>query len=185
MRKLLLFIPMLFVPSAFGGTLFFDFNFANAGTGATAAGQLSIDSGVLATILPLNTSLPMTDLQSLSLTVSGASAGNGVFGLSDFTQFVWWSAGATFDYTQNLVGQPTSSSPWGTPNTSSGDFNFFSASPTAPNGSFFFTLAANGGSADAMQLTSLQAIPEPGAAGLVALAGVAMLALRRISVRRG
>jgi hypothetical protein len=187
MRKLLLFASMLLGPAAFADTLYFGFTFVDVGSGASAVGQLSIDSTVLGTILadPLDDGFPIADLQSLSITVSGASAGNGTFGLSDFDTFNWWSAGATFDFSQNLVGQPTAANPWGTPDTQSGDFNFFNSSSAAPNGVFFFDLAANGGSADQMQLTSLQTTPEPGAMGLVALAGCAMLAFRRILVRRG
>lgn len=176
---------MLLVPAAFAAPVFFDFTYTG-GTGATAVGQLSIDSAVLATLLaaPSDSISPISDLESLSMVVSGASAGNGTFGLSDFSGIAWWSAGATFDFTQNLVGQPTNGNPWGTLDGSSGDFNFFSVD-TAPTGVDYFTLTADDGSADSMQLTSLQTVPEPGAMGLTGLAGLAMLALGRFSVRRG
>lgn len=176
-------------PAAFGSTLTFDFTFADTDTGATAIGQLTIDSGTLATLLSSSTDAdyPMSALESLSITVSGAATGNGTFGLSDFEDFDWWSAGASFDFSQNLVGQPTTETspfnPWGTQDGNSGDFNFFNAtgSPTAPDGVFFFYLATDGGPGDGLGLTSLQevAAPEPGALGLVALGGLLMLVVSR------
>ena len=133
----------------------------------------------------------MSDLESLSITVSGAATGNGTFGLSDFDNFDWWPAGATFNFSENLVGQPTTDhapfNPWGTQDGNSGDFNFFNAtgSPSAPDGEFYFVLGTDGGSGDSLSLTSLeevQQVPEPGAMGLVTLGGLALLVISR---RRG
>ncbi len=183
--RLALVTLLLFSPAAFAGALTFDFLYSNIDTGASATGQLQIDSAFWPTILSnANSNFPISDLLNLSITITGASSGNGTFTAADFDQFVWWAAGANFDLNQNLVGQPTSANAWGTPDTNSGDFNFFSAitSPSAPTGVFFFNLGADSGAADSMQLTSLQATPEPGAMGMAALGGLAMLVISR---RRG
>lgn len=176
---------LLFSPATFAGALTFDFLYSNIDTGASATGQLQIDSAFWPTILSnANSTFPISDLLNLSITVTGAASGNGTFTAADFDSFVWWAAGANFDLNQNLVGQPTGAAAWGTPDTSSGDFNFFSAltSPSAPAGVFFFNLGANNGKADSMQLTSVQLTPEPGAMGLAALGGSVMLVISR---RRG
>ena len=183
-------LSILLTPAAFAGPVTFDFEYENTDTGATATGSLTIDSGELATILSItgDSESPISDLEALSLTVSGASAGNGTFGLSDFQGFAWWSAGASFNFSQNLVGQPTNGNPWGTPDGQSGDFNFFNASgsPTAPDGQTYFTLYADGGGADAMQLVSLQEAdpaPEPATFGLIGVGLGAMALWRRRTMR--
>jgi hypothetical protein len=94
---------------------------------------------------------------------------------------------ATLDFTKQLVGQPTPENPWGTAiNGSAGDFNLFNrpnggpAGSGAPDGFSVFTLAANGGVGDHMQLTSFApaAVPGPiagaGLPGLI-LAGGGLL----------
>src|SRR6185437_16549906 len=108
-------LTLAMASATFASPMTFDFTFANVDTGASTVGQLTIDSATLATDLQNPDTNPISDLESLTMTVSGASAGNGTFGLSDFDSFAWWSAGATFDYSQNLVGQPTEANAWGTP----------------------------------------------------------------------
>jgi len=113
-------------------------------------------------------------ITALSLTVSGASnpAGNGTFGLSDFSpgsfsdQFNWITNGATLDLTKQLVGQTgvgLAASGWGTCGAGDcGDFNLF-GSGTAPTGTFFFTLTtySNSVSGQNMVLTSFTPVPGP------------------------
>jgi hypothetical protein len=127
---------------------------------------------------------PVTNyITALSLTVSGASAGNGTFGLSDFSSsglFFWNTNGATLDLTKQLVGQSTPGGPWGTCfDETCGDFNLI-GSGTAPVGAAAFTLATNGDliSGQFMVLTSFNPVPGPIAgAGLPGLifAGVGLL----------
>lgn len=116
-------------------------------------------------------------VQSLSLTVTGASSGNGSFGLADFSSVTWNPAG-TLDLTpgQQLVGQTqtnfgsfTVDSPWGqTGDVFSGDFNFIAATSGAPNASAAFELTTNFGGGDRVALVSATtAVPEPSTYGLI------------------
>jgi hypothetical protein len=163
---------VLAAPMAFGGALF-DFTFTDSSTGATATGQFSID------LSNIFSGGPVSELTDLSITVSGAAAGNGTFPESDFTSFAWASSdpSSDFNFAQNLVGQ----NGFG---TNDEDFNFFSSgsAPLAPNGVEPFTLGANDGAADRMSLTSLQEVPsapEPAAMGLTGMGLVAMFAIFR------
>ncbi len=125
------------------------------------------------------------------MTVSGAATGNGMFGLSDFEDFDWWSAGTSFNFSQNLVGQPAGDAPfnpWGTPDGNSGDFTFFNASgsPMAPDAPYYFYRSdTDGGSGDSLLLSSLQevqaGVPEPSA---VWLAGIGVAALAGLKLYR-
>jgi hypothetical protein len=105
--------------------------------------------------------LPNPIVLDFQVTVSGATGGNGTFGLADFTQISWCTNGATLDLGAELVGQPTPGDPWGTPGGDGGDFNLFGAAPR-PNGVEFFTLCANGGEdPDCMILRSMRIRPDP------------------------
>ncbi len=116
----------------------------------------------------------MTDLV---LTVSGATSGNGTFGLADYDVWVWDTSGRTLDLTTQLVGQGG----WGITN---GDFILLasSASSQAPSGVAPFTLGTDDHSTF-MRLTSFapdsaSVAPEPSRALLLA-AGLTGMMLRR------
>ncbi len=159
----------------------FNFTYSGAALGntAVAVGQINLDE----TLLPNpGSSFNTPDfVQDLTITVSGAGTGDGTFTKSDFSTFYWDTGGATLNLTQNLVGQPTAGSPWGSFDGSGGDFNFFAVSAPAPYGSYYFTLTTNGGTGDPMQLTSfaptLTSTPEPGTSVLLILAGSCLLGL--------
>jgi hypothetical protein len=167
----------------------FDLTYSGAtlGNNATATGTITLE------LLNMNNpgttdqnpSLFVTDF---SITVTGASSGNGTFGFSDFNGsgilggFYLATNGGTLDFGSELVGQPTSGSAWGTTPSSgaAGDFNIFTngTDPTAPNGTFFFQITTNGGSGDSLFLTSFAPAPEPGSALLVLPALIALGALK-------
>jgi PEP-CTERM motif-containing protein len=167
-------------------------------SGAKAVGELQIDSALLQTILTKNGSVhdddsyPISDLESLSITVTGASEGNGTFTAADFNSFNWWTAGATFDVTKNMVGQSLTnefghSVLWGTGGAgdlNGGDFNFFAKSFPAPSYDGNFEIGAFFGQVSLMNLTSLEeVVPEPSSVGLLALGGAALVLISRRRVR--
>jgi hypothetical protein len=200
MKNLLLAaLTMSAVPMLFAAPLTFDFAYTgvgSAGAGATVTGNLQIDSAVLETILanPLNPGFPISDLESLTLIVAGATSGNGTFSAADFTGFTWWSAGVNFDFSQNLVGQGLVPGfghevPWGEggeADTDGGDFGFFigglpSAAPSSI-GAFALLVAS---SQQVVSLTSLQEeiVPEPSSTALVLIGGLALLARMHLPPR--
>ncbi len=150
---------------------------ASFGNTAVATGKISIDTALLANPGFNYDSLVSLGVTDLSLTVSGATSGNGTFSLADYSYMVWSTDGRTLDLTTQLVGQGT----WG---TDSGDFNLFnnSSNPNAPTGFGPFILAMDAGSGDWMQLTSfapsVAVAPEPSRALLLA-AGLTGMMLRR------
>jgi hypothetical protein len=187
----------LFLPSAEAGFTTFDLSWSGAsfGNSAVATGTITMDPSVLATsgyndnsgyALPAN---PFAT--SFSITISGASSGNGTFTLGDFDT-VLINLNGTLDFTKELVGQATAGDPWGTPDGNGGDFNLLNqtkpGNPAAPNGTIYFTLTTDAGSGDPMLLTSFRpapsAVPEPSGIILVStglgLTGIAILRRRRI-----
>jgi hypothetical protein len=149
---------------------------------AVATGQITLDLTTLPN--PGGPAYDMyNDIASLSLTVTGASVGNGTWTKADLqpisnlgTYTYWDTGGAMLNMNEELVGQPTTGSPWGTPDGVSGDFNFFFGNG-GPLGTFYFTLTTDGGNGDSMQLISVApvgGVPEP---GTLVLAGSGILLL--------
>jgi hypothetical protein len=152
------------------------------GNTATATAVISIDTALVPNpgshIISSSIPLWFIDVQ---LTIQGATSGNGTFQKSDFQGLYWDTEGATLNLNQELVGQPTSNQPWGTPAIStSGDFNLFRAagSPNAPTGTLYFQLTPSG-SSNTMNLTSFAPVPEPSSAMLVAFATFSLAISRR------
>lgn len=124
----------------------------------------------------------------LTFTVGGATFGNGVYGMENFSMIILTSNGGPMDMTRELVGQVSTNpnmDPFGTTYTgSSGDFSLFGLNPTDPSGAMqHFTMAVGDGEGpgERMVLTSFAptAVPEPASAILIGSSGLALLIRRR------
>jgi len=165
-------------------TFLFNFSGASFGNTATASGQFDIaDSALTAVGANVNPSYGL--ISNLTMTVSGAGAGNGVFTTGNFVT-MFFRAPGTLDFSRQLVGQQlTGGTVFGQAGQAglAGDFTFFSLAPHTPTAFTTFTLGADRGLGAKMALTSLvatTAVPEPAAwAMLIVGLGVVGFALRR------
>lgn len=160
---------------------------ASFGNDAMATGHITIDTDAI-TGSYNDISFPDARVSDLGLTISGANRGNGTFGLSDFAFMVVWAPTA-LDFSHELVGQADSGpgGAWGAPTASDGDFNLFANNPSAPLGTWYFTLTTADGAGDKMLLTSmtpLSAVPEAqGVSMMLAGLGLVGFAARRRKAR--
>lgn len=206
----LLYVGALGVARAAPLTL--QFTFDDPASTAQAVGSITFESTLLQNPGAQFFSLPDPAVLALNATVSGAASGNGAFAITDFTSVAFDTNGGTLDFSSQLVGQPTSGSPWATLDGNSGNFNLFSHSPKAgassygqppatpkgsnpaPNGVDLFTLGANGGSGEPMVLVGISAVAAVSPASLpfgrnawIVLTGllglVAVFSVRRRSLR--
>ena len=132
---------------------------ADGSTGSAKA-VITLDTD-LVTTTPGNT-IPVNQVQELTVTVQGARAGNGTYGKADYTG-VQFYAGFALDFSEELIGQTgdAGSLAYGTPDAQggAGDFNLVSAGgATAPAGVAAFTLATNGRSepSDVLVVSSIR-----------------------------
>ncbi|MFK5894326.1 MAG: IPTL-CTERM sorting domain-containing protein [Pseudomonadota bacterium] len=115
MKKYFIIITLLILSNlANAASQRFDFTFAeNLGT-ATATGFVIFES----TLLPNPGGdfyiLPNPLVLDLQITVSGSASGDGLYTLNDFSVVIFDTGGIALDFSRELVGQPTDSSPWGT-----------------------------------------------------------------------
>ena len=194
---------------------FLTYDFTFAGNGASATGSITFDMALLANpgrnlfdtsaggdYSMYGTNIPGL-VTALSVTVSGASDGNGLFTLADFdgVLFDTSTAGLNLNPNQQLIGQSVvtgyGTGAWGTPAIISGsnpvqswtgDFQLFSpASSPAPYGSNPFEITTAGG--EAMQLTSMiavNAVPEPSTYALLCISlGVVGYARKKMMKAEG
>jgi hypothetical protein len=195
--KKLLFAALTFsaVPTLFAGPLTFDFVYMGLdSSGYTLTGQFQIDSAVLQNLLanPPNGGypmFPMSNLESLSMTLTGGKYPTETYTAADFYGFNWDSAGVNFDFTKNLVGQGSvqcyyNQTPWGECGPGdllAGDFTFFSSTVMTWEGAFEELVDGS----QIVALTSLQEeiVPEPGSTALVLIGGLALLARMHLPPR--
>ena len=156
------------------------------GNSASAVGSFNINTAVYPDLGGAQNINPVGgDFQILSLTVSGASAGNGGFTQSDFSYF-FFAAFSPLDYSQELIGQSlTNGFNFGSfgagYNGPSGDFNLFAATGGTPTGTYFFQLTTAGG--ENIGVTSIApGVPEAATwAMMIAGFGLVGAAMRRRS----
>lgn len=132
------------------------------GNGATAEGTFTVDDTVF-------TNPGSFDgfgggingaIVDVTLTVSGASSGNGTFTAADFGNGYYLTIVDALDLNTEWVGQPqpTPGTTWGDytlGGSDTNDLNFFGTTPGAPTGDFFFVLGADGDTAEKMALVSV------------------------------
>jgi hypothetical protein len=156
------------------------------GNSAQATGEFTFDDSVAPDLGGVQNFHAVGDggLLSLSMDITGSSAGNGHFTLSDFSNY-YFAAFSPLNYGAELIGQlmgngcnyGSFTACYGGP---SGDFNLFTAGGSAPEGTFYFQLTTAGG--DSMAVTSIRpaGVPEPtGWALMIGGVGLAGAMLRR------
>lgn len=163
------------------------------GNSASASGQMTLDLTTL-----INPTVPgglegtsdydiVSDIKSLTVTVTGASAGNGSYSLTDLctcsalgSSTLWNTNGATVNMQGDVLAQLTAND---------GDFNLFFTAP-GPQGSQELTLTTNALSGDPMDMTKFAPavgrrapVPEPATWVMMGL-GFAGLAFAGLRARR-
>lgn len=114
------------------------------GSAGSATAVVTFDTSLVTTVP--GGSIPIDQIQDLTVTVQGARAGNGTFGKADFSELRFYSS-FPLDFSKPLLGQAGSGSslPFGAPDAqgNAGDFNLVSTG-AAPDGVFAFGIATNG-----------------------------------------
>ena len=118
-------------------------------TGATGSATAVVTLNTELVNIAQDGSIPIDQIQDLTVTVQGAQAGNGTYGKADFTELRFYAPYA-LDFSQPLVGQSGSGFAdvaFGTLDADgrAGDFNLVSSGTSAaPDGVYAFGIGTNG-----------------------------------------
>jgi len=126
-----------------------------AGT-AVASGYITFETTLISNPGNNTITLPDPSVLAISLTVSGATSGNGTYTMADFGQVFFNTGTVGLDLSKPLIGQSAGGGfIWGTcTGGNCGDLNFFGIAAPAPTGTFWFALTADGGAANTMNLAA-------------------------------
>lgn len=143
------FVLLMFVTSIASASLiteYLKYSGESFGNSASATGFISFELPSLIGV----TSVQFYQITDLSLTITGASSGNGTFTQSDFFDMSFYTHNSAFDFSVSLIEQLR-------------DFNLTSNSSPAPYWVDRLTLGTDYGSGDYMQLTEMSpnSVPEP------------------------
>lgn len=121
---------------------------ASFSNSATATGVIGLDLASIPSAPSLFNGPAPAWITSFTITITGASSGNGTFTLSDFSGFAFISSGITLNYTTDLMAQNG-----GTIFSSVSDFNIFGSTAPAPVGIGPNTIATDFSNGDFLVLT--------------------------------
>lgn len=173
----------------------FDIKWANETGANIASAVMTLDSGFIHTGGYGAPGISMSNIQNFTLTVSGASVGNGVFGKSDFSGISFY-AKSPLDLGHELIGQPVMvqyggvSTPfgYGDADGATGAFDLWAYSATTPHTvrPFAIITDSTGPFSDYLRVSSILArdgegltmtpVPEPETYAMM-LGGLALVGL--------
>lgn len=158
------------------------------GNSATASAIIDIDVDLIPDYLDNSGGNLLTDgaVTSLTITVNGASTGDGTFTESDFYALDWGTGESVLDLTTQLVGQETFGGPWGGQCDYACAFNLYANNASAPSyGSAAFVLQTADNTGDKLELTSLEPVgaPEPATVATMAATLLILYVARRKRVQ--
>lgn len=153
------FALVVFSFDAFADTTFQLTWTGQGGSSASASGYVTLnDTSMLTTARTTSyNAYTNNNIVAYSITVTGATSGNGTFTLANVGSAPIWTKFA-LNLSQNLIGQTDGVYTFGQSN--SGDFNIFaggSCSANAPGGLIYFTLKTDCFNGDTLLLTSILA----------------------------
>jgi len=157
----------------------------------TATGFITFDDSLLETSNPQGGFyLPRSAISDLGITISGASVGNGTFGLSDFN-YISFNSPSSLTFGTELIGQSLGNGCFFGVFTidcadKHGDYTLFGATPADPRAVFYFVLATAGGDGDVFGVKSIKpasVVPLPSSLALFGLGLAGMRFIRTKSIQ--